>query len=167
MAVSTEAIRQVRDRTGAGIMDVKRALEASDGNLEQAEAALREKGIAKAASKTDRITAEGVVESYIHAGNRIGALVELNCETDFVARTPEFVELAHNIAMQVAAMNPLYVTREEIPADEDRKPEEISLMEQAFIKDTSKSIGDLVLEVRARVGENVRVSRFIRFGLGE
>ena len=167
MAVSTEAIRQVRDRTGAGIMDVKRALEASDGNLEQAEAALREKGIAKAASKTDRITAEGVVESYIHAGNRIGALVELNCETDFVARTSEFVELAHNIAMQVAAMNPLYVTREEIPADEDRKPEEISLMEQAFIKDTSKSIGDLVLEVRARVGENVRVSRFIRFGLGE
>ncbi len=167
MAVSTQAIRQVRDRTGAGIMDVKRALEASDGNLEQAEAALREKGIAKAASKTDRITAEGVVESYIHAGNRIGALVELNCETDFVARTPEFVELAHNIAMQVAAMNPLYVTREEIPADEDRKPEEISLMEQAFIKDTSKSIGDLVLEVRARVGENVRVSRFIRFGLGE
>ena len=167
MAVSTDAIREVRDRTGAGIMDVKRALEASDGNLEQAEAALREKGIAKAASKTDRITAEGVVESYIHAGNRIGALVELNCETDFVARTPEFVELAHNIAMQVAAMNPLYVTREEIPADEDRKPEEISLMEQAFIKDTSKSIGDLVLEVRARVGENVRVSRFIRFGLGE
>ena len=167
MAVSTEAIREVRDRTGAGIMDVKRALEAADGNLEKAEAALREKGIAKAATKTDRTTAEGVIDSYIHAGNRIGALVELNCETDFVGRTPEFVELAHNIAMQVAAMNPVYITREEIPDDEERKPEELCLMDQAFIKDTSKSIGDLVLEVRARVGENVKVSRFIRFGLGE
>ena len=167
MAVSTEAIREVRDRTGAGIMDVKRALEASDGNVEKAEAALREKGIAKAATKTDRTTAEGVIDSYIHAGNRIGALVELNCETDFVGRTPEFVELAHNIAMQVAAMNPVYITREEIPAGEERQPEELCLMDQAFIKDTSKSIGDLVLEVRARVGENVKVSRFIRFGLGE
>ena len=167
MAVSTDAIREVRDRTGAGIMDVKRALEAADGNVEKAEAALREKGITKAASKTDRTTAEGVVDSYIHAGNRIGAIVELNCETDFVGRTPEFVELAHNIAMQVAAMNPVYITREEVPDDEDRKPEEICLMDQAFIKDTSKSISDLVLEVRARVGENVRVSRFIRFGLGE
>lgn len=148
-------------------MDVKRALEASDGDLVKAEAALREKGIAKAASKSDRATAEGVIDSYIHAGNRIGALVELNCETDFVGRTPEFVELAHNIAMQVAAMNPLYVTREEIPAGEERKPEEICLMDQAFIKDSSKSIADLVLELRARVGENIKVSRFARFGLGE
>ena len=148
-------------------MDVKRALDAADGNVEKAEAALREKGIAKAASKTDRTTAEGVIDSYIHAGNRIGAMVELNCETDFVGRTPEFVELAHNIAMQVAAMNPVYITREEIPGDEDRKPEEICLMDQSFIKDTSKSIGDLVLEVRSRVGENVRVSRFMRFGLGD
>ena len=167
MAVTTDAIRELRARTGGGIMDVKRALEASDGDLEKAESALREKGIAKAASKSDRATAEGVIDSYIHAGNRIGALVELNCETDFVGRTPEFVELAHNIAMQVAAMNPLYVTREEIPAGEERKPEEICLMDQAFIKDSSKSIADLVLELRARVSENIKVSRFARFGLGE
>ncbi|MDA1036314.1 MAG: elongation factor Ts [Chloroflexi bacterium] len=167
MAVSTEAIRKLRERTGAGIMDVKRALEAADGDIEKAEAGLREKGIAKAASKTDRATSEGVVDSYIHAGNRVGTLVELNCETDFVGRMPEFVELAHNIAMQVAAMNPVYITREEIPEGEDRKPEEICLMDQAFIKDTSKSIADMVLQVQARVGENVRVSRFIRFGLGE
>ena len=148
-------------------MDVKRALEAVDGNIDKAEESLREKGIARAASKSDRSTAEGVVDSYIHAGSRIGAMVELNCETDFVARTPEFVALAHNIAMQVAAMAPAYVSREEMPEDEERKPEEVCLLDQAFIKDTSKTVADLVLEVRARVGENIRVSRFTRFGLGE
>ena len=167
MQVTTEAIRELRGRTGAGIMDVKRALEAAAGDMGQAENALREKGITKAASKTDRGTAEGVVDSYVHAGGRIGALVELNCETDFVARTPEFSELAHNIAMQVAAMSPAYVSREEMPADEERKPEEVCLLDQAFIKDTSQIVSDLILDVRARVGENVRVSRFTRFGLGE
>jgi elongation factor Ts len=167
LAVSTESIRELRERTGAGIMDVKRALEAADSDLAKAEFALREKGLAKAASKSDRATAEGVVDSYIHAGGRIGALVELNCETDFVARTPEFTELAHNLAMQVAAMAPAYVDREQMPADEERKAEEVCLLDQAFIKDTSKSVGDLVLAVRARVGENIRVSRFMRFGLGE
>ena len=167
MAISTEAIRELRDRTGAGIMDVKRALEAADGDMKQAEDALRTKGIAKAASKADRSTAEGVVDSYIHAGGRIGSLVELNCETDFVARTPEFIELAHNIAMQIAAMAPEYISADEVPADEVRKPEEICLMDQAFIKDSSKSISDLILEVRSRVGENVQVKRIMRFGLGE
>jgi elongation factor Ts len=165
--VSTESIRVLRERTGAGIMDSKRALEAVDGDIDKAEAALREKGIAKAASKSDRTTAEGVIDSYIHAGSRIGALVELNCETDFVARTPDFQELAHNLAMQVAAMAPVYVDDTEMPADETRKPEEVCLLNQAFIKDSSKSINDLVLDVRARVGENIRVRRFIRFGLGE
>ena len=148
-------------------MDCKRALEAADGDVKAAEAALREKGITKAASKSDRTTAEGVVDSYIHAGNRIGAMVELNCETDFVARTAEFVDLAHNIAMQVAAMSPVYVDREEMPKDEERKPEEVCLMDQAFIKEPGKTVGDLVLDLRARVGENIRVSRFKRFGLGE
>lgn len=167
MAVSTESIRELRERTGAGIMDVKRALEAADSDLAKAESALREKGLAKAASKSDRATAEGVVDSYIHAGGRIGALVELNCETDFVARTPEFTELAHNLAMQVAAMASAYVDREQMPTDEERKAEEVCLLDQAFIKDPSKSVGDLVLAVRARVGENIRVSRFMRFGLGE
>ena len=166
MAISTEAIRELRERTGAGIMDVKRALEAAGGDPKQAELALREKGLTKAASKSDRSTAEGVVDSYIHGGGRVGALVELNCETDFVARTPEFVELAHNIAMQVAAMGALYVAIQDIPEGDIGIPEEVCLLEQSFIKDSSKTITDLILDVRARVGENIKVSRFTRFGLG-
>ncbi len=167
MQVSTDSIRLLRERTGAGIMDSKKALEASDGDIDKAEEALRAKGMAKAATKADRATAEGIIESYIHAGNRIGAMVELNCETDFVGRTPEFKELAHNVAMQVAAMSPIYLTEEDIPQDEKRSPEEICLLQQAFIKDSSKTIDDLVLEVRAKVGENIRIGRFQRFGLGE
>ena len=167
MAISTESIRELRERTGAGIMDVKKALEAVDGDMEKAEKSLLEKGLAKAVKKGDRSTAEGVISSYIHAGSRIGAMVELNCETDFVARTPEFADLARNIAMQVAAMSPLYVSKDEMPANEARRPEEVCLLEQAYIRDTSKSIEDLVMDVRARVGENVKVGRFIRFGLGE
>ncbi|MEX2431344.1 MAG: elongation factor Ts [Dehalococcoidia bacterium] len=167
MQVSTESIRALRERTGAGIMDSKRALEAAGGDIEQAEAALRAKGVAKAAAKADRVTAEGVIDCYVHAGSRIGAMVELNCETDFVARTPDFQELAHNLAMQIAAMSPLYVDENEMPADETRKPEEVCLVKQAFIKDSSKTINDLILDVRARVGENVQVARFVRFGLGE
>jgi elongation factor Ts len=167
VAISTEAIRELRERTGAGIMDVKRALEAADGNADKAEVALREKGLTKAASKGDRSTAEGVVDAYIHGGGRIGALVELNCETDFVARTPEFTELAHSLAMQVAAMGAIYVAKEDMPADETRSAEEVCLLEQPFIKESSKSIADLIMDVRARVGENIKVSRITRFGLGE
>ena len=167
MAISIEMIRELRERTGAGIMDVKKALEAADGDTDKAEAALRAKGLAKAATKAGRSTAEGVITSYIHAGSRIGAMVELNCETDFVARTPEFSDLARNIAMQVAAMSPVYVSKDQLPATEARRPEEVCLMEQAYIKEPSKSIEDLVLDVRARVGENIKVSRFVRFGLGE
>ena len=167
MRVSTEAIKALRGRTGAGILDVKSALEAAAGDIDQAETALREKGLAKAASKAGRSSTEGVIDSYIHAGSRIGAMVELNCETDFVARTPEFIELAHSIAMQVAAMAPAYVDRDEMPPDEERKPEEVCLLDQAFIKDTGKTVGDLVLDARARVGENIRINRFMRFGLGE
>jgi elongation factor Ts len=148
-------------------MDSKRALEEVAGDIDKAEAALREKGMAKAASKSDRVTTEGIIDSYIHAGSRIGAMVELNCETDFVGRTPEFKELAHSIAMQVAAMSPLYLDDEAIPADEERSPEEICLLKQSFIKDPSKTIEDLVLEVRAKVGENIRIGRFARFSLGE
>ena len=167
MEISTAMVRELRERTGAGIMDVKKALEAAAGDMEKAEQALMEKGLAKAATKAGRTTAEGVINSYIHAGSRIGAMVELNCETDFVARTPEFMELSRNIAMQVAAMNPRYLSQEDMPADEKRRAEEVCLLEQAYIKDTSKTIQDLVMEVRARVGENVKVSRFARFGLGE
>ncbi|MEK9659524.1 MAG: elongation factor Ts [Chloroflexota bacterium] len=167
MAVTTDQIRELRERTGAGIMDAKRALEAAGGNLEKAEAALLAKGLAKAATKSDRSTAEGVVGSYIHAGGRIGAMVELNCETDFVARTPEFGELARNIAMQVAAMSPLYLDESDKPAGEARKAEEVCLLKQAYIKDSSKSIAELVMETRARIGENIQVRRFVRYSLGE
>ena len=167
MQVSTESIRLLRERTGAGIMDSKRALEDAGGDMEKAEQALREKGMARAATKADRATAEGIIESYIHAGSRIGAMVELNCETDFVGRTPEFRELAHNIAMQVAAMSPLYLDQGEIPEGAEANPEEVCLLRQSFIRDPSKTIADLVLEMRAKVGENIRVGRFVRFGLGE
>ena len=167
MEVSTESIRLLRERTGAGIMDCKRALEAAGGDIDRAEQALHEKGIARAASKSDRATAEGVIDSYIHAGSRIGAMVELNCETDFVGRTPEFRELAHNIAMQVAAMAPLYLDEADLPEDEEGRPEEVCLLKQSFIKDPGKTIGDLIMDVRAKVGENIRVGRFARFGLGQ
>lgn len=167
MQVSTESIRLLRERTGAGIMDSKRALEASDGDLDKAEEALREKGVARAAAKSDRATAEGVIDSYIHAGSRIGAMVELNCETDFVGRTTEFRELAHNIAMQVAAMAPLYLDEDELPQGSEEKPEEVCLLKQSFIKEPGKTIGDLIMDVRAKVGENIRVGRFVRFGLGQ
>jgi len=165
--VTAAQVKELRDKTGAGIMDSKRALEEADGDLARAELLLNEKGLASAAKKAGRSTSEGLVVSYIHTGGRVGSLVELNCETDFVARTEEFKGLAHNLAMQVAAMAPEYVEENELPADETRKPEEVCLLNQAFIRDPSKTINDLVMDVRARVGENVRISRFTRFGLGE
>ena len=167
MQVSTESIRLLRERTGAGIMDSKRALEDAAGDIDKAEGALREKGMAKAATKAGRATAEGIIDSYLHAGSRIGVMVELNCETDFVGRTPEFKELAHNIAMQVAAMSPLYLDAEDLPEDAEARPEEVCLLRQSFIKEPSKTVADLILEVRAKVGENIRVGRFARYGLGE
>jgi len=134
----------------------------------KATALLAARGLAVAAKKAGRDTAEGVVQSYIHNGNRVGAMVELNCETDFVARTPEFAQLAYDIAMQVAAMAPEYVDRDAAPPDDGPEiPAERLLREQAFIKDPSKTVGDLITEMVARVGENVRVRRFSRFALGE
>ena len=167
MEITTDMVRALRERTGAGIMDCKRALETANGDPAKAEAELHAKGIARAATKADRATAEGVVESYVHAGSRIGAMVEVNCETDFVARTPEFRDLAHNIAMQVAAMAPLYVDEGDMPDDDQSRPEETCLLQQSFIKDPSKTVDDLLMELKARVGENVRVRRMVRFSLGE
>ena len=167
MQITTDLIRQLRARTGAGIMDSKRALESTNGDLERAEEILRDAGVAQAVAKADRPTTEGLVDAYVHAGSRIGALVELSCETDFVARTEKFRSLAHNLAMQVAAMAPIYLDREEMTADDPRKPEEVCLLQQPFIRDTSKTILELVMDVRARVGENVRVRRFARFSLGD
>jgi len=167
LAITTEQIRALRDLTGAGIMDCKRALEEAQGDIKKASQAIMVAGVAKAEKKSNREAGEGVVESYIHSGSRIGSLVELNCETDFVSRLPEFKRLAHDLTMQVAAMAPKYVDKSEIPDGDDSDPEVVCLMQQSFIKDDSKVMQELVTELAARVGENVRVKRFARFALGD
>lgn len=167
MAVSVELVRTLRDQTGAGIMECKEALEASGGDLEKAATSLREKGVASAAKRVGRETHEGIIQTYLHTGGRVGAMVELGCETDFVARTEEFQKLAHDIAMQVAAMGPIYVDKDDIEEGESRPPAQISLMQQPFIKNNSSSVGEMVKELASKVGENVRVVRFTRLEVGE
>ena len=167
MAVSVELVRALRDQTGAGIMECKEALESTDGDLEKATAVLREKGRANVAKRISRDTHEGVVETYVHTGGRFGAIVELGCETDFVARTEEFQKLAYDIAMQVAAMAPAYVDSTDIPERADGNAQEACLMQQPYIKDPTKTVQDLVNEMVGKLGENVRVRRFSRFSLGE
>ena len=167
MPVTAAQVKELRDKTGAGIMDSKRALEESAGDIAKAESILNAKGLASAAKKADRSTSEGLVVSYIHTGGRVGSMVELNCETDFVARTDEFRILGRNIAMQVAAMNPIYLDRASIPEDvEDVKDEEL-LIEQEYIRDSSMKITDLVKESIGKLGENIRIRRFSRFELGD
>ena len=165
--ITTAMIKELRDKTGAGIMDAKRALESANGDLAKAEAALFEKGVASAAKRAGRETREGAIASYIHSGGRIGAMVELNCETDFVARTAEFQELGRDLAMQVAAMSPKYKDRESVPADVSSVKDEELLVEQDFIKRPGVKIGDLVKELGAKTGENIQIGRFARFELGE
>ena len=167
MPVTAAQVKELRDKTGAGIMDSKRALEESAGDIAKAESILNAKGLASAETKADRSTSEGLVVSYIHTGGRVGSMVELNCETDFVARTDEFGILGRNIAMQVAAMNPIYLDRASIPEDvEDVKDEEL-LNEQEYIRDSSMKITDLVKESIGKLGENIRIRRFSRFELGD
>ena len=167
MAITTAEIKALRDLTGAGIMDSKRALEEAHGDMDRAQEVLRKKGIASAAKKSDRETDQGLVESYIHSGGRIGAMVEANCETDFVARTEDFRALAHDIAMQVAAMNPTYISEPEVPEGDDVNPSEVCLLQQPFIKDPSMTIDELIREMVGKLGENIRIRRFARFSLGE
>ena len=167
LEISATIIKELRGRTSAGVMDCKRALEEAGGDLDKAQDILTQKGIASAVKKAARSTEEGVVESYIHSGGRIGVLVEVNCETDFVARTADFQELAHDVAMQIAAMDPRYVDSEDVPDGEDADSQETVLMNQPFIKDPAKSISDLVKENIGKLGENIRVRRFTRFSLGE
>lgn len=168
MEVTVEMIKALRGRTAAGILGCKQALQDADGDEDRAEQLLREKGLAKVAKKSERETREGLVEAYIHTGSRLGALIEINCETDFVARTPELKSLAHELAMQVAAMpSTTYIDKSEIKGDDTRPPEEICLLEQAFIKDPSRTVGDVIGDVIAKVGENIRARRFSRFSLGE
>ena len=167
MAVNVELVRILRDQTGAGIMECKVALESTDGDLEKATAILRDKGRASVAKRVGRETREGVIETYVHTGGRFGAMVELGCETDFVARTEEFQKLAYDIAMQVAAMGPVYVDQDDIEEGDSRPAAETSLMQQSFIKNSSTSVGEMVKELAAKVGENIRVVRFNRLEVGE
>ena len=197
MTIDAKIVKSLRDKTGAGMMDCKKALVETKGNLDKAVDHLRKSGIAKAEKKGERIAKEGLVFSYIHHGGRLGVLVELNCETDFVAKTEGFSDLAHNLAMQVAATNPLSIGREDIDntilerekaiysdqAKESGKPENIidkmvdgrvekfyaesCLLEQQFIKDPDRKIGDLMTEAVATLGENIVINRFIRFAVGE
>ena len=197
MSIDAKIVKVLRDKTGAGMMDCKKALVETKGNLDKAVDHLRKSGIAKAEKKGERIAKEGLVFSYIHHGGRLGVLVELNCETDFVAKTEGFSDLAHNLAMQVAATNPLSISREDIDntilerekaiysdqAKESGKPENIidkmvdgriekfyaesCLLEQQFIKDPDRKIGDLMTEAVSTLGENIVINRFIRFAVGE
>lgn len=159
-------IKELRESTGAGVMDAKRALEEAEGDMKRAGALIREKGILAAAKRSDRETNNGVVDSYIHAGGRIGVLIELNCETDFVANTQDFRQLARDVAMQIAAMNPAVVSPEDRTAEHEGSDAEICLLSQPFIRDSSRTISDLVKDVVAKTGENIRVTRFVRFELG-
>lgn len=196
MSISASMVKELRETTGAGMMDCKKALVETNGNMEEAIKYLREKGIAKAAKKMDRIASEGIVASYIHGG-RIGVIVEINSETDFVAKNAEFQEFGRDVAMQVAASNPLYVRIEEVPQEaiekekeilrnqalNEGKPEkivdkmvegriakyykEVCLLEQPFIKDPDKTIDQLLKEKIAKIGENLSIRRFARFEVGE
>ncbi|NGZ75474.1 translation elongation factor Ts [Saccharibacillus alkalitolerans] len=197
MAVNASAVKELRERTGAGMLDCKKALEETNGDIDKAVDLLREKGLSAAANKAGRAATEGTVESYIHAGGRIGVLVEINCETDFVGKTEQFKNFARDIAMHIAAASPLYVRREEVPAEvvekekeilkaqalNEGKPEKIvekmvegrvnkyyeenCLLEQSFVKDPDKTISQLLNEKISTIGENISIRRFARFELGE
>ncbi len=197
MAITMDMVKELREATGAGVLDCKRALDETGGDMEKAAVILRERGLAAAAKKAERAVLEGRVEAYIHPGSKLATLVEVNCETDFVARTEQFIDLCHDLAMQVAASNPRYVSREDIPeaviAAErseyraqmagDPKPdhiieriiegklgkfyEETVLLEQPFIKDENKTVQHLLTDAIAKLGENIVIRRFARFRIGE
>jgi elongation factor Ts len=197
MAISADQVKELRERTGAGMMECKKALVETGGDFDKAVDALRKAGIAKAEKRADRSASEGLVEAYIHPGNRVGVLVEVNCETDFVARTADFAELVRNLAMQVAAANAEYVRREDVPAERVAKEREIfaaqlanegkpaqmidkivegklgkfysevCLLEQPFIKDDKITVDSLVKQASSKTGENIVVRRFARFRLGQ
>lgn len=197
MAITAGMVKELREKTGAGMLDCKKALEEANGDLTKAGELLREKGLAAAANKAGRIATEGAVESYIHAGGKVGVLVEINCETDFVGKTDQFKAFCKDIAMHIAAASPVYVRREEVPQEaiekekeilrnqalNEGKPEKIvekmvegrigkfyeeyCLMEQQFVKDPDKTIEQLLKEKISTIGENISIRRFVRFGLGE
>jgi elongation factor Ts len=195
-AITTQMVKELREATGAGVLDCKQALEATAGDFDKAVEYLREKGMAAAAKRASREAREGLIGSYVHAGSRVAGLVEVNCETDFVASTDEFQELAHDLAMQVVAANPKYLQPEDVPVEvlenekatyraqmqDQNKPahilerivegklskfyQDVCLLQQPFIKDPDMTVGDLVQQTNARLGENIVVRRFIRFEVG-
>jgi len=171
LEIPTTSVKELRAKSGAGIMTCRNALLEAEGDTEKALQILKEKGILKAQKKVERSANQGLIETYIHTGGRIGALVEVNCETDFVARTDEFKELAHDLAMQVAAMPPQFITQDEAsdeaPGESDIDLQTACLLLQPYIKDPTKTVQDLILEAIAKVGENIKVSRFARFELGK
>lgn len=197
MAITTAQIKELRDATGAGVLEAKKALESTNGDFDKAVDLLREKGAARAAKRAERAASEGIIELYAHPGNRVGVMLELNCETDFVGRNEEFRNLAHDLALHIAAMGPRYLTREEVPqAELDReldvlraqakaegKPdnivekivqgrlvkfyEEFCLLEQPFVKDDSVKISEMITDVIRKTGENIVIRRFARYELGE
>lgn len=166
MHSSTETIKEIREKTGAGVIDCKKALDEAGGNMDKACEILIQRGISLAQKKSSRAAEQGIIETYIHSGGKIGVMVELNCETDFVARNNEFKELAHNIALQIAAMSPKCVSPEEITSEANCDPKTDCLLLQPFIKDPTKTIQDIITEAMAKIGENIKVRRFTRFELG-
>jgi len=164
--ILTSSVKELREQSGAGIMACRNALLETEGDMKKALEILKERSLFQVQKKADRSTTQGIIEAYIHTGGTIGAMVEVNCETDFVARTAEFKELAHHLAMQVAAIDPQFVSREEIPEGADIEPEEACLLLQAYIKDPDKTVQDIINETIAKVGKNIKVTRFARFELG-
>ena len=165
--IPTNKVKELREQSGAGIMDCRNALLEAEGDIEKALQILKERSLFQVQKKAKRSATQGVIEAYIHTGGNIGAMVELNCETDFVARTDEFKELAHHLAMQVAATGPRFVSREEVPEGADIEPETTCLLLQPYIKDPDKTVQDIISETIAKVGENIKVNRFARFAIGE
>ena len=166
MQVSTEARKDLRQKTGAGVMDCKKALSEAEGDLAKAVDALKQRGLALANKRADRVAGQGIIDAYIHPGGQVGVILEVNCETDFVARTEEFKDLVHNLALQIAAMSPQFVSSEDIPQEIDADPQTACLLLQSYVKDPSKTIQDVITETIAKVGENIKVRRFTRFELG-
>jgi elongation factor Ts len=164
--ISAAAVKELRELTGAGMLDCKTALEQASGDLEKAKDILRQKGHAAAAKRAERVTAQGLVHSYLHHDARLGALVEVNCESDFVARTDDLRRLAQDIALQVAATNPRYLSPDDIPDGTEGDPKELCLLLQPFVRDESIAIQDMITEAISKMGENIRVRRFARFELG-
>lgn len=167
MQISVTLIKELREKTNAGVIDCKNALLEAGGDLGKACDILQAQGWAKAGKKAGRVASQGLIEAYIHPGGRLGVLIEVNCESDFVARTDEFKALAHNLALQVAAAAPQFISAEEIPAGSDLDPKAVCLLEQPFIKDESTTLNRIIAETIAKVGEKVTVSRFSRFVLGK